>query len=82
MAYEDKDFTPSTGSMMPSHTETQIKNFIHLKGTFSSGIKHVSTVGLQLSILKKRLREIAAEKHDFCSCMLNYIINMANNKQK
>ena len=22
MAYADKDFTPSTGSMMPSHTET------------------------------------------------------------
>lgn len=49
MAYEDKDFTPNTGSMIPSHTKTQIKNLIHIKGTLSSAIKRVNSRPFQLS---------------------------------
>lgn len=73
MAYADKDFTPRTGSMIPSHTETQLKHVIHLILEKSLVLAlNVSTVGIFGFPFWKNPRE----KHGFWACTVNYLSNM------
>lgn len=72
MAYEDRDFTPSTGSMIPSHTETQIKDLIYHIRTFSSGTKYLFNCWPRAT----------AEEHGFCSHVPYYISSIVKENMK
>lgn len=60
MAYEDKAFNPSTGSMIPSHTETQIKGCHPYDRSFKFN-SHC------FKLSKENPRETAEAKHVFYS---------------
>lgn len=73
MAYADKDFTPRTGSMMLSHTETMLKRVIHfILGESLVQELNVTTVGIFGFPFSKNLEQLEPTKHGSCACLVNY----------